>query len=291
MAMLTESSTLNKHYTVFEFIEKVENNINVYDETKSKQDKIDSEMFQFAKKLIDNSFINGFDYNVIRSVELTLKYNKLSINMLKCKFENGKATYYYLNDSIIYFIKMLYAVSTKRNTFYEFLKVPDVYDTLKNLYYSDIFFYETKYLNIEGLSLKTENVIEILEFLGLMDSEYRQEFYLLSGCSLLIYELREEVSDIDLCVSKKAFKMLNSKFSLQYCGRNKYRIGNLIEIFVSNKEDFKCKFKNGFLVENLSVILDFKLRRKGCLLGTKKGRKNMSDIYIISNYLTYHEDY
>lgn len=290
MLATVENKSFNKHYTVIEFIEKIESDVKVEDEIKAKKECIDSEIW-FAKKLIDNSLINAFDYNVINSVNLTLKYNKLSIDMLKVKIENDKLVYYYSNKAVIYFIKMLYAASTKRETFYEFLNVPDVSNVLKNLYHSDIFFYDTNYLNLEGLSLKLQNVIEILKSIGLMEAEFRQEYYLLSGCSLLMYELRETTSDIDLCVSKKVFEMLNSKFSLQYCGKNKYRIGNLIEFFVNDKEDFKCKLKNGFLVEDLKVILEFKQIRKERLLENKKLRKDMTDIYMIDKYLAYHQNY
>ena len=284
-----ESDKYNKHYSVFEFIAKLYNKEN---ETVEKElEFIDSNIFFFAQKLIDCSFINSFDSDIIELVKFTLENNKLPKSIIKLGYRNGKLAFYYSNDDLILFIKMLYASSTKRESFYEFLKVRDVLNILYNLYSSNIFFYNTEFLDIEGLSLKKQNVIKILEILGLLDEEYKAEYCLLSGCAMLLYELRESVGDVDLCVTQKAFKMLDSKFPLCHCGGNKYSLGNLVEIFVKDREEFICKEKKGFLVEDLRNILVAKIRRKDRVMGTKKEKKDKVDIYTLRKYIEYHKNY
>lgn len=95
------------------------------------------------------------------------------------------------------------------------------------------------------------------------------EYYILSSGCLLMYGLRTEVGDIDLCVSKELFETkLKEKYNLNEGMKNEcnfYKIDDFIEIVVNDKNDENYKFEydivDGYPVQKLGIILRDKKKR------------------------------
>ena len=89
------------------------------------------------------------------------------------------------------------------------------------------------------------------------------EYYILSSGSLLLYGLREEANDIDLCVFKELFEStLKEKYQLDDTDKNEYdfyKIAEDVEVVVNDKSDSKYKFEydivDGYPVQKLGIIL------------------------------------
>lgn len=108
------------------------------------------------------------------------------------------------------------------------------------------------------------------------------EYYILSSGALLLYGLREEVGDIDLCVSEKLFNVLKGKYNIMSkneCGF--YKIDKDVEVVVNNKKDSKYKFE-------YDIIEGYPVQKIGIILRDKKKRnlpKDQKDIKNISEFL------
>lgn len=284
------------HKTVYEYLQlkvKMKNNFNI----KKKKKKgiveypINHKLEKFIQRIVSVESIKTYGffnyqflYEILENQSLPLEYKTLN-----CRIEDGKMVFYYTNEQILNFVKLLKAAYLNSRIFREFIVIPDVYYMLINLYDNNIFFHD--FINVEGLSLKCKDVINILDILGLKSPEYLDDYYLLSGCSLMMYGLREEVGDIDLVVNKKAFDMLNKKFNVEHIKENKYRIGNIIEIFLKEESKFECKRCGELLVEDLGVILNHKKKRVGFCSDMAKVRKDTADIENIRQYLKVHRNY
>lgn len=108
----------------------------------------------------------------------------------------------------------------------------------------------------------------------------KEEYYILSSGCLLIYGLRDQVNNLDLCVSQELFEEMIKKFNIDISTKNDcgfYKLNGFVEVVVNNKKDFKRQFKGGYPVESLRTILDFKLKRNAL--------KDQSDIRAIRDYL------
>lgn len=108
----------------------------------------------------------------------------------------------------------------------------------------------------------------------------KEEYYILSSGSLLLYELRDFANDLDLCVSEELFKQMINKFNIDIKNKNScgfYRVNDLIEVCVNKKQDFIRNFKDGYPVETLENILQYKQKRNL--------PKDAKDIINIQNYL------
>ena len=119
-------------------------------------------------------------------------------------------------------------------------------------------------------------LLELVDSLGLPKSEY----YILSGGSLLLFGLRQEANDLDLCVSKELFKVLKNTYGLKQDDKTEtgfYPISENIEIVPNDKENFKMKIRGGYPVETLESILKFKRIRNTL--------KDKEDIRNIEKYL------
>ena len=122
-----------------------------------------------------------------------------------------------------------------------------------------------------------EKLLKILEFLGLPKTEY----YILSGGAMLLYGLREKTNDLDLCVSNDLFEILKEKYKIEE--KNEagfYRLAKRIEIIPSNKESFQMEYREGYPVEKLETILQFKEKRN-----LDKDKKDIENIrkYLKNN--------
>jgi hypothetical protein len=124
--------------------------------------------------------------------------------------------------------------------------------------------------------MNKEQLLILLESLELPKTEY----YILSSGSLLLYGLREVAGDLDLCVSYELFEKLKEKYRLKDSDKNEcgfYHISQDVEIVPNSKENFKMDYKDGYPVESLKSILEFKEKRNA--------PKDQKDIENIKKYL------
>ena len=120
------------------------------------------------------------------------------------------------------------------------------------------------------------------ELLNLVDSLHLPtgEYYILGGGSLVVCGLREKTADLDLSVSYSLFEVLKKKYNLTDKDKNDcgfYKINDKIEIVPNNKSDFTMQNIDGYYIESLSRILNFKKSRNL--------PKDQNDIKNIENYL------
>lgn len=124
-----------------------------------------------------------------------------------------------------------------------------------------------------------EQILKLLSKLNFPKDEY----YVLSGASMVIRDIRKQAKDLDLCISKELFKKIKDKYSLSEDKKNEYgfyHISDLIEVVVNNKEDFNMEVCNPYNLEDLNTILKFKIKRNT--------QKDQIDIEKIKEYLKNH---
>jgi len=127
--------------------------------------------------------------------------------------------------------------------------------------------------------MKKDELLRKLEELNFPIGDY----YLLSSGCLMLYGMREEIGDIDLCISEELFKSIKDKYQLtekNNCGF--YKVNDYLEVVVNKKEDLKYDIKDGIPVEKLTTILDFKMKRNA--------EKDQKDIKNIKDYLAKQEN-
>ena len=122
------------------------------------------------------------------------------------------------------------------------------------------------------------NKEELLALLKILDLP-KEEYYILSGASLVIRGIREKAGDLDLCISKELFNEIKNKYNLTNDKKNEcgfYQINDKIEIVVDDKENFKMEICNPYNLEDLKTILDYKIKRNK--------PKDQDDIKKINDY-------
>lgn len=105
--------------------------------------------------------------------------------------------------------------------------------------------------------------IELLNLLKELNFP-KDEYYVLSGASLVLRGIREEANDLDLCISEELFNQIKDKFNLIQEKKNEcgfYKINDNLEIVVDKKDDFKMEIGKKYNLEDLQTILDFKIKR------------------------------
>ena len=108
--------------------------------------------------------------------------------------------------------------------------------------------------------MNKEELLKLVESLRLP----KEEYYILGGGSLVMFGIKETTSDIDLCVSEELFARLKEEYSLNEKDKNEcgfYQISDIIEIIPNPKEEFTCEEIEGYQVEELKRILEFKKKR------------------------------
>lgn len=124
--------------------------------------------------------------------------------------------------------------------------------------------------------MNKEEFLELLDSLGLP----KEEYYILGSGSLLLYGIRAKAADLDLCVSNELFEGMITKFNIDLSTKNEcgfYRLNELIELVVNDKKNFNRSFRDGYPVESLQVILNYKINRNAL--------KDQEDIKNIKAYL------
>jgi hypothetical protein len=122
--------------------------------------------------------------------------------------------------------------------------------------------------------MNKEELLKLVNSLNIPKSEY----YILGGGSLVLFGIKEKTSDLDLCVSEALFSKLKNKYKLiekNECGF--YSISDLIEIIPNKKDDFIMDEVDGYNVEKLEKILEFKIKRNK--------PKDQADIENIKKYI------
>ena len=121
------------------------------------------------------------------------------------------------------------------------------------------------------------NKIELLNLLETLTFP-KDEYYVLSGASLVLRDIKEEAKDLDLCISDELFEQIKEKYNLTDGMKNEcgfYKINDNLEIVVDKKEDFNMEIGEKYNLENLQTILDFKLKRN-----LPKDKKDIANIKI-----------
>lgn len=105
--------------------------------------------------------------------------------------------------------------------------------------------------------------IELLNLLKELNFP-KDEYYVLSGASLVLRGIKKEANDLDLCISEELFNEIKDKYNLAEGNKNEcgfYKINDNLEIVVNKKEDFKMEIGEKYNLEDLQTILDFKIKR------------------------------
>ena len=124
--------------------------------------------------------------------------------------------------------------------------------------------------------MKKVELLNLLEELNFPKDEY----YVLSGASLVLRGIREEAGDLDLCISEELFNQIKDKYKLTDEKKNEcgfYKISDNLEVVVDQKEKFKMEEGDKYNLEDLKTILDFKIKRNK--------PKDQKDIENIKKYL------
>ena len=116
--------------------------------------------------------------------------------------------------------------------------------------------------------------------LGILDGEY----YICGSSAMVIRGIREIAGDIDLCLTRKAFDELRTRYDVKPSDKedyeNLYKIDNQIEFFVVESDKLNFEYAHGWPLEDIHVLLDFKLKRNA--------EKDKIDVINIRKYLEEH---
>ena len=108
----------------------------------------------------------------------------------------------------------------------------------------------------------------------------KDEYYVLSGASLVLREIREKCSDIDLCISEELFADVKDRLKMtpdKINSCNFYHLSDSLEIVVDKKSRFNMEKDDEFNLEDINAILAFKESRNL--------PKDQQDIVNIKKYL------
>ena len=130
--------------------------------------------------------------------------------------------------------------------------------------------------------MNREQLLDLLKELNLPKDEY----YVLSGASLVIRGIREQAGDLDLCISRELFEQIKDKYNLTEDKKNEcgfYHINDSLEVVVNEKENFNMEVCEPYNLEDLNTILEFKIKRNK--------PKDQVDIERIQKYLKENNNY
>lgn len=92
----------------------------------------------------------------------------------------------------------------------------------------------------------------------------KDEYYILGGGSLVMFGIKDRTADLDLCVSEELFAKLKEEYNLAEKDKNEcgfYHISDIIEVIHNHKDELTCEEIEGYQVEELKRILEFKKKR------------------------------
>ena len=90
----------------------------------------------------------------------------------------------------------------------------------------------------------------------------KEEYCIISGGALVIHGLREQTNDLDIDITKKGFKILKEKYSLELVREDikQYKVTDKIECFLVDKLDSDINYIDNYPCESLISIYNFKKR-------------------------------
>ena len=116
------------------------------------------------------------------------------------------------------------------------------------------------------------NKVELLNLLNELNLP-KDEYYVLSGASLVLRGIREEAGDLDLCISEELFKEIKGKYELTEDKKNTcgfYRINDNLEVVVNKKELFKMEIGEEYNLEENPIEELTKIYVKKCTQRPKR---------------------
>ena len=105
-----------------------------------------------------------------------------------------------------------------------------------------------------------KELLKLVESLNLP----KEEYYILGGGSLVMFGIKDKTADLDLCVSEELFERLKEEYNLDEKDKNEcgfYQISNVIGVIPNPKDEFTLEEIEGYQVEELKRILEFKKKR------------------------------
>lgn len=138
-----------------------------------------------------------------------------------------------------------------------------------------------KYVKGVEKNMNKEELLNLVESLNMP----RDEYYILGGGSLVMFGIKDKTADLDLCVSEELFARLKEEYNLDEKDKNEcgfYHISDIIEIIPNPKDEFTCEEIEGYQVEELKRILEFKKKRNA--------PKDQPYIEKITKYLEEHKN-
>ena len=130
-------------------------------------------------------------------------------------------------------------------------------------------------------------VVEFVNKLKKLSSPI-DEYYILGEGAMLLYGVRYDTSNVEICVSKELFYKLLSNGIIDETSKNKlgfYKLKSNPEVMVipKDKQEFKCIRVGEFLIEDIREILMYKKR--------KRDTKSKRDVRDIEHFLYTHPTY
>ena len=129
--------------------------------------------------------------------------------------------------------------------------------------------------------MNNEELLNLVESLNMP----RDEYYILGGGSLVMFGIKDKTADLDLCVSEELFARLKEEYNIDEKDKNEcgfYHISDIIEVIPNPKDEFTCEEIEGYQVEELKRILEFKKKRNA--------PKDQPYIEKITKYLEEHKN-
>lgn len=126
--------------------------------------------------------------------------------------------------------------------------------------------------------MKKEEYLQLVDSLNLDKNEY----CIISGGVMVMYNLREETQDVDLKITPKLFKNLKQSYTLTPSSKydNLFELGEKIELKVEEIHFENVAWVDGYPVESLEKTLRWKLENNR--------PKDKEDIRKIQEYLGKH---
>lgn len=110
-----------------------------------------------------------------------------------------------------------------------------------------------KGVNIMEKRMNKQELINVIEQLGID----REEFWILSSSALVIRDLFPDAGDLDIAVTEKGLKELQSKYNLKQKENGWYIVNDKVECVLDTKEPWKIEKYNEYNLESLEKYYEY----------------------------------
>ena len=100
------------------------------------------------------------------------------------------------------------------------------------------------------------NKKELLELLAILKID-KKEYWVLSSAALVLRDLYDEASDLDLAVTEKGLNQLKENYNLKQKENGWYVINDKVECVLDTKEDWKIDKYEGYNLESLKKYFEY----------------------------------